>query len=837
MAPGSGHTNDGHVQAERWIADTLVSRRIITSAKLREHIAAYRRRVAAGEKLALLEHLIKTGAISREVGTRISMEGSAISGRSSRSRSSTSSRRGPPIGPPTNPPTGRGRSASRRPTGRAELVPVSSDSDGLLAPGALLGPYRIVRVLGRGGMGVVYQAVDGRLQRHVALKTISGCPDAVAVERFCREARAVAKLRHPAIVAVHEAETYAGVLVVVLEFVEGETLEERIARDGPLSPEDAARLVSALARGVAAAHEAGIVHRDLKPANVLLDTAGRPRLTDFGLARDRGQAGGSVTTSGEVVGTPRYMAPEQILDTSAIGFATDVYGLGAVLYEALTARAPFVAASAVEVMERVCDHPVDRPSDTRGESGAGPVPDDLEAICLHALEKRPGDRYASARELADDLGAFLVGQPVAARPVGSLERLRRAIARRRAAASMGLALVLLVAAVALGLSISAANERAAVAAAEAAKIASARADAEEALERLDARREAASGHDELVELGLAARDAAQRFHTLAPLDEAARALRHRAALRLGDAAIDAEQWPVASRAFKEARELGVDDAPARAGLQRLEVARREVEERNAAAAANVTEVAAMAGADPDDIAKLGEALARGPDDVTRAQLDQMIEEWTPEQRREALQFAKVLSGDDTGSAPTGIEEVDTARKVLEALPPDAIGKIIGALTGKEPSTSDGEGGAENPLAKLLASALNGSAEDHEELFNDFGKVFGGRRNPKTSEEREIERIEDWIEDHPDQVAADDWVALAAARAKRSDWAGVLAACQAALNLEPEHAEAFLERSNARAATEDVPGARADLERFLALAPDHERAGEARSRLETMPPSD
>ncbi len=283
-------------------------------------------------------------------------------------------------------------------------------------------------------MGIVFRAHDRKLDREVALKTISGIADDETIHRFIREARAAARLRHPGIVAVYDVQNVAGVLLMALELVEGESLEDRLDRKGPLSAQKAASLLRDLARAVETAHEGGVIHRDLKPANVLLEHDGRPRLTDFGLARDRKAAALGLTASGEALGTPCYMAPEQALagTDQPIGPRTDVYGLGAILYESLTGRPPFDGGTALDVLRQVIDDPPERPSVRRARKRLPPLPADLETICLQCLEKEPRRRYASAAALAADLDGFLAGRSVAARRASVGERARRWIGRNRA---------------------------------------------------------------------------------------------------------------------------------------------------------------------------------------------------------------------------------------------------------------------------------------------------------------------------------------------------------------------------------------------------------------------
>jgi WD40 repeat protein/tRNA A-37 threonylcarbamoyl transferase component Bud32 len=291
--------------------------------------------------------------------------------------------------------------------------------------------YDILGELGRGGMGVVYKARQTRLQRLVALKMIvSGIHAGEAEQaRFRTEAEAIARLQHPNIVEVHEIGDHDGKPFFALEFCAGGSLEKKLGGT-PLPPGEAARLIETLARAMQAAHEAKVLHRDLKPANVLLTEAGIPKITDFGLAKKLDDVG--QTQPGAIMGTPSYMAPEQAGGQSKdLGPGCDIYGLGALLYECLTGRPPFKAATELDtILQVIGDEPVP-PSQLQSKT-----PKDLETICLKCLQKEPARRYASAEALAEDLRRFRAGEPVLARPVGRLERAWRWCRRNPAVAAL-----------------------------------------------------------------------------------------------------------------------------------------------------------------------------------------------------------------------------------------------------------------------------------------------------------------------------------------------------------------------------------------------------------------
>jgi predicted Ser/Thr protein kinase len=274
------------------------------------------------------------------------------------------------------------------------------------------GDYELLGEIARGGMGVVFRARQVRLNRLVALKLVlSGSfAGAAEVRRFYQEAELAAGLDHSGIVPVFEFGEHEGRPFFSMGLIEGRSLAQAIA-SGPLPTRQAAELVRQIAEAVQYAHDRGVIHRDLKPANVLLDESSRPRVTDFGLAR-RFDSDSELTATGQVMGTPSFMAPEQA-QGSSVGPPADVYALGAILYASLTGRPPFQAANPLETLAQVVAEEPAPPGRLNREVGR-----DLEAICLKALEKRPSHRYASAADLAVDLNRFLRGEPVAARTRG-----------------------------------------------------------------------------------------------------------------------------------------------------------------------------------------------------------------------------------------------------------------------------------------------------------------------------------------------------------------------------------------------------------------------------------
>jgi WD40 repeat protein len=295
-----------------------------------------------------------------------------------------------------------------------------------------VGNYLLLEEIARGGMGVVYRARQVTLNRVVALKMIlaAGFASEAIVRRFRVEAEAAANLDHPGIVPIFEVGEHDGHPYFSMGYVDGQSLAQAVT-DGPIDPREAARVVRLVAEAVQYAHDRGVIHRDLKPANVLLDRGGTPRVTDFGLAKLAG-ADSNLTATGDVMGTPGYMPPEQARGHAAeVGAAADVYSLGAVLYCLTTGRPPFQAATAAATLRQVLEHD---PVAPRRLNPA--VHRDLETITLKCLEKVPGRRYASAQVVADELARYLAGEPILARPTTTAESAVKWVRRRPAVAAL-----------------------------------------------------------------------------------------------------------------------------------------------------------------------------------------------------------------------------------------------------------------------------------------------------------------------------------------------------------------------------------------------------------------
>lgn len=289
-----------------------------------------------------------------------------------------------------------------------------------------LGDYEVLEEIARGGMGVVYKAHQRKLNRVVALKMILSGEFAGEAEkqRFRSEAEAVAQLKHPHIVPVYDVGEVEGRPFLAMGFVEGQSLKQRISQ-GPMDSYEISRVISLVANAVQYAHDQGIIHRDLKPANILLDNRRQPHVTDFGLAK-RIDTPSDLTGTGQILGTPNYMPPEQAAGTSGrVAPTSDVYALGATMYHLLTGSVPFQADSVMETLAQVMECEPIPPRQAQSL-----IPTELEAICLKCMRKDPGERYPSARELAKDLQRFEDGVPVLAHGEGAWSRAKREVLRK-----------------------------------------------------------------------------------------------------------------------------------------------------------------------------------------------------------------------------------------------------------------------------------------------------------------------------------------------------------------------------------------------------------------------
>jgi serine/threonine-protein kinase len=325
-------------------------------------------------------------------------------------------------------------------------APAAAPSAPPIVPAETVDNLEIQERLGEGGMGVVYRARQPALDRFVAIKMIhaGARTDPRQLARFRTEVQAVARLSHPNFVQIYEIGQRDGLPYFLMEYVAGGSLERKLS-SGPLPVRQAAQLVETLACAMQVAHEHGIVHRDLKPANILLTLDGQPKITDFGLAKMMSGQDAGPSRAGGIIGTPAYMAPEQAEDGGAQP-SSDIYSLGATLYEMLTGRPPFRGATVYGTLLQVMHHEPVAPGRLRPK-----LPRDVETICLKCLEKTPEKRYASCAALAEDLHAFLSGEPIQARTVPAWEQALRELRRKPGKAVLTIAVAVMAAGVLFGI--------------------------------------------------------------------------------------------------------------------------------------------------------------------------------------------------------------------------------------------------------------------------------------------------------------------------------------------------------------------------------------------------
>ncbi|HXY35924.1 MAG TPA: WD40 repeat domain-containing serine/threonine protein kinase, partial [Planctomycetaceae bacterium] len=418
-------------RGERALAETFVSRQpsLLSDSKLLVElvVAEFQLRKDLGEDPSIEEYLRRFPPLASQLRQLL--------------EECESSNRQPPANPhpteSTADPASDRNDAAKAVTVRADFA-AEPTVDGSHLVGQRFGDYVILQAIARGGMGIVYKARQVSLNRIVALKMILAGQMASGkeIERFQAEAEAAATLDHPNIVPIFEVGNREGQHYFAMGYVDGPSLAMKL-RDGCWAPHDAAALLRQIAEAVQYAHAHGIIHRDLKPHNILLTSDGQPRITDFGLAK-RLEGASELTASGQILGTPNYMPPEQARGkTREVGPLSDVYALGGILYALLTGQPPFVGETPFEVVTAVIEREPISPRQLNPR-----VDRDLETVTLKCLDKDPAKRYSSARELSDDLGRFLRREPINARPIGSFERSWRWCRRKPVVASLVSAVVL-----------------------------------------------------------------------------------------------------------------------------------------------------------------------------------------------------------------------------------------------------------------------------------------------------------------------------------------------------------------------------------------------------------
>ncbi|MBI3726010.1 protein kinase [bacterium] len=821
----------------------------------------------------LAERLEAAATVTRDAATHETAEAaravhassSAGDDRTSIDREAPSSWRGSP--PPRAASTGEGSADERT---SLEVVRARAQ------PRNVFGPFVLLSELGKGGMGLVHRAWDDRAKRLVALKMLSlrnGAGGAQAVKRFQREAEAIARLRHPNIVPLFEVGELSGKHFLAMELIEGQSLEQRLRpavgaqdetapADSPTQQPrriplmDALRALRDAARALHYAHEQGVVHRDVKPANIMLDRDERAHVLDFGVATVE-DAKTKLTRAGGRVGTLAYMSPEQSAG-QATDARTDVYSLGATLYDVLANRPPFVSDSELALLAMLASSEPDAPGSLNPRARG-----DLEVICLKCLEKEPARRYPTAAALADDLDRYLAGEPIQARPLSSFSRIWRKAKRNKLLAALvvlaagGLVVAVLLGGVALH---AASLERERL-------VARARADAASSSRAFgDARAGAKASATEtpgeklarlrpLIAQGLRARDASERLAMLVPDDARARKEAFDIGCALGDLAREAGEWDLAARAFESALALGVDDALMRKRLEAVASERASIDRQHGKEVEQILKDAASGdlAERPSGREDAVFALVRLAEPKTVALLASALDGLTKE-----LEAKRTL---DKGKALVARIACEALGRIgIRERAVDALGRFLAAETDELRAIDAGiallrlgGGAAQGHVVRSGRRIVRAGGHEFwrqmmpflgeideraldslvEECWKDIDPYLGKKSvsqkdaralvalSLKVLGHKATRNVDAEIADHtkeieifPDVPAL--WCNRAMARASKGDIEGALADCSRGLELDPRYAHGWYVRGLAKYYKSDVPGSIAAYTRAIEL---------------------